>query len=93
MKKFWKKKIDVPPELLEDAAELPAFPVGAPLIAGGDKVYSVYQAVSVALTVYDNWSKVFPTRAKALRPLVSGWIALRDELAVYAAACDSDFVN
>lgn len=88
MKKFWKKKIDVSPELLEDAAELPAFPVGAPLIAGGDKVYSVYQALSVALTVYDNWSKVFPTRAKALRPLVSGWIALRDELESYVLSVE-----
>lgn len=88
MKKFWKKKIDVSPDVLKDAAELPAFPVGAPLIAGGDKVYSVYQAVSVALTVYDNWSKLFPTRAKALRPLVSGWIELRDELESYALSVE-----
>lgn len=68
-----------------DSVSVPiVYPPGAPLIAGGDKAYAVFNAVSMALVMLRGFEKVQPKKAKQLAPVAQVWHQLYAELRPYA---------
>lgn len=88
MKKFWKKKVDPLPDPVELGSDSIIYPPGAPLIAGGDNVYAVYSALSIALVTLHNFEIAMPEKAKQLFPVSEVWRTLYQKLQLYADAVE-----
>lgn len=79
--KFRKKKNDV---FSSSDSIVLQFPVGAPVIAGGDAAYAVFNALSLALVSLETFKKITPKKAKQLAPVAEVWQRLYSELRPYA---------
>lgn len=60
------------------------YPSGAPLIAGGDNIYAIYNAISMALVMLKGFEKVQPKKAKQLAPVSEVWLRLYQSLQPYS---------
>lgn len=80
----WRKKKNSAAPLPDPVERDLKFPVGAPLIVGGDNVYAVYSALSIALVTLHNFEKAMPKKAKLLTPVSEVWRTLYQKLQPYA---------
>lgn len=84
----WRKKKNSAAALPDPVERDLIFPVGAPLIVGGDNVYAVYSALSIALVTLHNFEKAMPKKAKQLSPVSEVWRMLYQRLQPYADAVE-----
>lgn len=84
----WRKKKNSAAALPDPVERDLIFPVGAPLIAGGDNVYAVYSALSIALVTLHNFEVAMPKKAKQLFPVSDVWRTLYQKLQPYADAVE-----
>lgn len=75
-----------------DSSGSPVFsvPLGAPLITGGTKIYALYQALSMAILMYNNFAKVNKKKARDMIPIVELWFSILCDIEEYSMQFEKD---
>lgn len=80
----WRKNKKTAASLPDSVQRDLRYPVGAPLIAGGDNIYAIYNAISMALVMLKGFEKVQPKKAKQLALVSEVWQRLYKSLQPYS---------